>query len=355
MGLSERRAAILRAIVEEHVATGAPVGSAAVARRVPFGVSSATVRNDMAVLAEEGYISQPHTSAGRIPEVPGYRFYVDNVAHSDALSAVERSTVGTFFREEDTDVEHLLQATSRLLARLTNLAAVVVPPVLDDTTLASVHLTRIDSGRVLCVFVTRSGRVAKLVAEGCREGGSDVSHDMRTGVTYGDLGDEHLDDRVLSLAESALVDLLVGRRDWLRRWPFPEVADPDAAFIVHNVLDALRYEGSQSEVFLEGMAALAEGLDEYETLRQILVVLDERRHLVETFQIVDATARTQPVVRIGSELPGNDLSHMALVLASYRLGQARGFLGLVGPMRIDYSRAMSAVSYVSVQLEQAVT
>ncbi|MCC7076157.1 MAG: heat-inducible transcription repressor HrcA [Acidimicrobiia bacterium] len=341
MGLNERCAAVLKAIVEEHIATGAPVGSAAVARRVTFDVSSATVRNDMALLGEEGYVTQPHTSAGRVPQVAGYRYYVDHFADSDALSAVERSTVGTFFREEESEVEHLLQATTRLLARMTNLAAVVVPPVLDDTTLASVHLTRIGSGKVLCILVTRTGRVAKVVIEAEPVGGED--------------DDDWVHDTVLQTAESALGDLLVGRPDWLKRWPIPEIADPVAAVIVRSVLDALRHEGTQSDVFLEGTAGLADRLDELETVRQMLLVLEGRRRLVDVLVRVDASAETSPVVRIGTELPAQDLSGLALVLASYRLGQTRGLVGLVGPMRIDYSRAMSAVSYISSQLEQTVS
>src|SRR5437763_8111261 len=124
MELDERKAAILRAIVEEHISTAQPVGSQTIARSRGLGVSSATVRNEMAVLEREGYLVQPHTSAGRIPTDKGYRFFVDPLAPPGKLGATQRQQVQDFFARTHGELEQMLHDTSRLLSQLTDYAAV---------------------------------------------------------------------------------------------------------------------------------------------------------------------------------------------------------------------------------------
>lgn len=330
--LSARRAAILKTVIEEYVGSGAPVGSATVIRRVPLGVSTATIRNDMAALASDGYISQPHTSAGRIPEDRGWRYFVDHFAAIDCLSAGDRSVIATFFREASVELDHLLAATSRLLAQLTHLAAVVVTPMMEDMTLADLHLTQLASGRILVVLITRTGRVAKVVAE----------------------GDGDVAEAVLAAAERHLRKMLVGTHDWTWRRRVLEIPDPDVATIVRRILDALaRSDRAPADVFLDGASELAERIDEVATLRAMLNVLDQRRALVDALSAVVLAAPSTPIVQIGSEISIGGFRDASVVLTSYRSGQSIGLVGLVGPVRMDYTRAMSAVQYVSEQLECA--
>src|SRR5690349_15910787 len=158
--LDDRKAAILKAVVEEYVATAQPVGSAHVARMPDVNVSSATVRNDMAILERDGYIAQPHTSAGRVPTDKGYRFFVDRLQPT-VLNPGERQLVRDFFTRAHGELEQMLHDTSRLLTRLTDYAAVVVAPPAEGSTVRSTQLVSLAPRVVLLVVVLSNGAIEK--------------------------------------------------------------------------------------------------------------------------------------------------------------------------------------------------
>src|SRR6266508_796347 len=163
--LDERKAAILRAVVEEYIETAQPVGSQRVARTRNLGVSSATVRNDMTVLEHEGYIEQPHTSAGRIPTDLGYRYFVDNFTREGALRVAHRRAVAEFFETAHRALEDLLHETSQLLSRVTDHTAMVVAPQPEAAQVRSVQLVMLHPGVVLAVAVLSNGAVEKATLE----------------------------------------------------------------------------------------------------------------------------------------------------------------------------------------------
>src|SRR5436190_8672704 len=157
--LDERKTAILREVVQEYISTALPVGSGHVATAPGVNVSSATVRNEMAVLEQEGYLVQPHTSAGRIPTDKGYRFFVDHLAQPGHLDAVRSQEVRSFFDSAHGALEQMLQETSRLLGRLTDYAAVVLEPAREGSTLRSVQLVSLAPRVILLVTVSSNGTV----------------------------------------------------------------------------------------------------------------------------------------------------------------------------------------------------
>ena len=157
--LDERKTAILRAVVQEYIATGQPVGSAHIAQMAGVSVSSATVRNDMSMLEQEGYLVQPHTSAGRIPTDKGYRFFVDTLVTTAQAERVTSEQVGSFFHHSTGRVEELLQKTSGLLTNMTNYAALVVGPAADVATVRSVQIVRLSLHMGTVVVVLSSGVV----------------------------------------------------------------------------------------------------------------------------------------------------------------------------------------------------
>src|SRR5688572_24168060 len=163
--LDERKAAIVRAVVEEYVDTAQPVGSAHVAQSAAVAVSSATVRNDMAALEQEGYLRQPHTSAGRIPTEKGYRFFVDNLGQPPALRRQDAVQVRSFFEQAHGELEEMLQDTSRLLGDLTTYAGVVVGPTAGDLVIRSVQVVGISGTLALVVVVLSNGAVEKHTIE----------------------------------------------------------------------------------------------------------------------------------------------------------------------------------------------
>lgn len=324
----QRRARVLKAIIDEYVCSAAPVGSATVLRRSGLDVSSATIRNDMAALEADGYIYQPHTSAGRVPSERGYRWYVDNWASAERLPSRDQDEIGDFFADVDAGIERLLAGTSRLLTSLTSLVAVVLAPHWQDAALASVHLTMLDARRLLLVLVTRSARVVKVTVE-----------------TDGDIAGDRL-----AIADEVLNRHLVGSTEWKLRHLAAQHPDPDVAMVLGSVRDALdRADAVESELYSGGLAHLAGVLDPADELAEVLELLDEQQRMADLLQHLVEGERLGVVVRIGSEVPS--LHTMSVVAAPYRAGDATGALGILGPLRMDYTHAMSAVHAVTDQLE----
>ena len=163
--MDDRKAAILKALIEEYVETGQPVGSNTVARGAGLSVSSATVRNEMALLEREGYVTHPHTSAGRVPTDKGYRHFVDHLARQKELQSGARQEVASFFATAHHALEDMLHETSLLLSRITTHAAVVVGPQPDAARVRSVRLVRLHESSVLVVAVLSNGQVERQFLE----------------------------------------------------------------------------------------------------------------------------------------------------------------------------------------------
>src|SRR5688572_2751519 len=163
--MDDRKAAILKALIEEYVETGQPVGSTTVARGAALGVSSATIRNEMAILEREGYVTHPHTSAGRVPTDKGYRHFVDHLSRQKDLQPAARQEVTSFFATAHHALEDMLHETSLLLSRITAHAAVVVGPQPEGAKIRSVQLVRLHERSVLVVAVLSNGQVERQYME----------------------------------------------------------------------------------------------------------------------------------------------------------------------------------------------
>ncbi len=327
--LDDRRSAILRAIVEEHIATSQPVSSSAVNERCSLGVSSATIRNDMALLEREGFIAAPHTSSGRIPSDAGYRYFVDHHATHDTLASQDLVAITTFFEDRAGRVEAFLFDTARLVSKLTMLATIVVAPQFEDAKLASIHVTMLSPRRLLIVLVTRSGRVSQVPVASR----APLAHDR------------------MPAANAILGELLVGTHDWLAPRDVPNIADEEVEDIVALVVGGLAEVGeSVRELYLDGAASLAERFEAIDDVLGLLRFFDQRSRVIELLEAATKFG-TGVTVRIGSELPAADLQHASMVIAPFHWGDAFGMLGVVGPTRMNYSRVMSAVHTVSDRLE----
>jgi heat-inducible transcriptional repressor len=203
--VEDRKLAVLRAIVEDYVATQEPVGSKALVERHSLGVSPATIRNDMAALEDEGYIAQPHTSAGRVPTDKGYRLFVDRLSTVKPLSAPEKRAIATFL-DGAVDLDDVVARTVRLLAQLTRQVAVVQYPSLTRSSVRHVELVSLGASRVMLVLITNTGRVEQRVVETATD----------------------VDDRLLADLRTRLNSEVVGVRLSTRRtaWPSSPTASP---------------------------------------------------------------------------------------------------------------------------------
>jgi heat-inducible transcriptional repressor len=326
--LDPRKAAILNAVVSEYIETAEPVGSAHITGTPGVEVSSATVRSDMAALERDGYLTQPHTSAGRIPTDKGYRFFVDTLGAPGALGPVQRQEVRRFFAHVHGAVEDLLGHTSGLLANLTDYAAVVVGPTHDTATIRSVQLVDLGTNLALLVVVLSDGAVEKRAIELTGE----------------------IDDTVLSAAAAHLTSHLRGRTLG-DRGSIPDGGDSAFDLAVQLGVQALS-ELSQADepehVFVGGSSRMASAFDAVETVRSVLSILEQQLVVVE---LVEHILDRGLSVAIGSEHGFEPLASCALVLAPVSVdGETAGTIGVVGPTRMNYPRALAAVQVVGERL-----
>jgi heat-inducible transcriptional repressor len=335
MELDERKAAILRAIVEEHITTAQPVGSQTIARSRGLGVSSATVRNDMTVLEREGYLVQPHTSAGRVPTDRGYRFFVDNFERQPGLAPAQRRVVADFFTlfaSAHQVLEDLLHETSQLLARVSTHTAVVVGPHQADlATVRSVQLVTLQPSLVLALAILSNGNVEKCILH--------VAVDT--------------DDATIATA-GALLDTQLSGSHWTALPELRPIAGPAADTLAREARDALVARSEQEilePLYVGGASRLAAEQEAFPTSTSAARLLELLERQVEVVSLVHDLLDQGPTVRIGSENPIHELRDCSIVIAPYRVdGEVAGTVGVLGPTRMDYRQALAAVEAISQQL-----
>lgn len=324
----ERRLAVLRAIVEDYVATEEPVGSKALVERHGLGVSPATVRNDMAALEDEGYITQPHTSAGRVPTDKGYRLFVDRLSTIKPMSTAEKRAIATIL-DGAIDLDDVVQRSVRLLAQLTRQVAVVQYPTLSRSTVRHVELVALTPTRLLVVLILSTGRVEQRLVDLTAELAEDDLADLRSVVNRAALGG------VIADAAAALRALV------------PAEDGTATGAVVDVLVEAMSDHRSDERIAVGGAANLARFGDSFDSaVRPLLEALEE--HVVLLKLLGEATAGEVLTVRIGHEGPYQELSSTSVVAAGYGPGdEAFARLGIVGPTRMDYPGSMAAVRAVA--------
>ena len=332
--MEDRKAAILSAVVEEYIHTAQPVGSERVAASHAVEVSSATIRSELANLEDQGYLVQPHTSAGRVPTEKAYRFFVDHLDTPGTLDAADREQVQAFFSRSHSEMEQMLADTSSLLANLTGSAAVVLAPDRDQLEVRSVQVVGLTSDLALLVLVMANGTVEKHTLE-----------------LAGDAAEPS--EATLAVAAAYLSGALIGRR-LSAVLPVPATGEPsvDAVLRTAEVILAERSD-SADKAWVGGTALVVGAFDEIERVRRVLDVL-ERQFVVVTL-VKDVIDRGLSVA-IGAETGLETLAGCSLVVAPYEIeGQPAGSIGVLGPTRMDYSQAMATVAVVGRRLGDRLT
>ncbi|MXG91071.1 heat-inducible transcriptional repressor HrcA [Nocardioides flavescens] len=326
----ERRLAVLRAIVEDYVATEEPVGSKALVERHGLGVSPATVRNDMAALEDEGYITQPHTSAGRVPTDKGYRLFVDRLSTVKPMSAAERKAIATFL-DGAVDLDDVVSRSVRVLSQLTRQVAMVQYPTLSRSTVRHVELVALAPTRLLVVLILSTGRVEQRVVELGSELTDEVLADLRA--------------RVLGAAVGQIIATAV---DQLRA-AVPPVDGDDVARVVDVLVEAMVDERSSERIVVGGAANLARYGDSFDSaVRPLLEAIEEHVVLLKLLGEATGSSGGGVTVRIGAEGPYEQLSSTSVVTTGYGpRDEAVAMLGIVGPTRMDYPGTMAAVRAVA--------
>lgn len=337
--LGPRKAAVLRAVVEEYVRSGEPVGSETIAEGSGLGVSSATIRNEMAALEEMGFLSHPHTSAGRIPTDTGYRHYVDTQPHGVRLREAQRRAIAGYFAEAILDLEEVLKGSVQLLSRLTQYAGLAVPPGAAEEPIVQLEL--IDMGpTVMILAVGQHGRVDKRVID--RPEGVEAEG-LRT-----------VEDRLQALRGLTYVD---AQARLLKLAAEGSSADHDLMLHVAETLRTATQGGGAAHVVVGGVSNLTDEAQAWrrQTLRRLFETLEREQEMLRVLQ--DVTADREDLwVTIGAEHPTTGEWEASIVTAPFKAGDATvGTIGVVGPTRMDYPSAMASVRAVAKRLSDIAT
>ena len=328
--LEDRKLEVLRAIVEDYVSTHEPVGSKTLVDRHNLGVSPATIRNDMAALEDEGYIAQPHTSAGRIPTDKGYRLFVDKLSSVKPLTSAERRAIQSFL-DGAIDLDDIVGRTVRLLAQLTRQVAVVQYPSLIRSSVRHIELVSLTPSRVLLVVITNTGRVEQRAIELPADVGDSLLGELRA----------LLNTAIAGVRLSDAAEQLAGLAE-----RFTAEAQPAVVAVLAALLESL-VEEHEERVVIGGAANLVRfGPDFPYTIQPVLEALEEQVVLLRL--LGEATDPSVLTVRIGHENPFEGLTGTSVVSVGYGTeSQMLAKLGVIGPTRMDYPGTMGAVRAVA--------
>jgi heat-inducible transcriptional repressor len=329
MPTEDRKLEVLRAIIEDFIATNEPVGSKTLAERHNLGVSPATIRNDMALLEEEGLIAQPHTSAGRIPTDAGYRLFVDRLTELKPLSTAEKRAIHTFL-DGAADLDDVLHRAVRTLAQLTRHVAVVQYPSLSRSRVRHLELVGLTSSRLMLVLITDTGRVEQRVVELPAHVTDEAVFELRATLN------QRLRDRPLAEAPDLIGDLP------------PQIAPELRGLLgtLTSVLLEALIEKQSDRIFVGGTANLTENAMDFPAIRPVLEALEEQ---VVLLRLLDQSVpTTHVVVRIGNETQHEGLVGASVVTSGYGArGAPLGGVGVLGPRRMDYAHTMARVAAVA--------
>lgn len=332
--LNERRSTLLNLIIEDYVETALPVGSQYIVRRHRIPFSSATIRNEMARLEEEGYITQPHTSAGRVPSDKGYRYYVEALMSEEQLGRDERETIRHQFHQAERDLEQWFQLAAAVLAQQLHNFAVVTAPRSRETRLKHVQLVSLHEWSALLVVVLQEARLRQQVIS------------LR----------QPMDQATLTVVANRINEQHGGlEADGIRRHPQPPSEFEE--HIVECVVDLMDQESlALGDVFRDGVREVL-SQPEFARSERMLDLVDilEQRTLVAAMPIRQIDEDGISIV-IGSENAHESMQDCSVVLARYgRTSGASGVVGVLGPTRMRYSRTIPTVRYLAALLGDLIT
>ncbi len=339
MKLDSRKLQILQAIINDYIITAEPVGSRTVARKYELGISSATIRNEMSDLEEMGFLEQPHTSAGRVPSDKAYRLYVDRLMQVKSLGEQEADYIKEFYEHKILQLEQIIFTTAKVLSDITNYTSIAIAPQLSRVTIGHIQLVPVDREFALLVIVTSSGILKDTLIQIPQGINGDFLNKVSGILT------EHFQNKTFS--EIDMVDLSAIKREFLENQKFFNS-------LVDVLTDSFRRSQKQ-EVYLGGTTNIF-NFPEYQDIlraRSFLNLLEEKDLL---YQILASPQDEGVKVSIGTENLQEELRDCSIVTATYSLGnRVLGTIGVIGPTRMEYSRAVSVMDYMGKALSRYLT
>jgi len=340
-GLDERPREILKLIIRSYVNSGEPVGSRTLAKSMDWRLSPATIRNIMADLESEGYLEQPHTSAGRIPSDRGYRFYVNHLADSSKVSKSAERYINRLLSESDTP-EELMSRASLILSTISKNVGVVIAPPMGATILKHIEFVDLSDGKILVVFVSKTGllqrrliRIAERYTQEELDKAGRYLVEKFSGKTLTEIRNELIS---LMQFEQSLFD---GMLALLRTWS-----------------ETVREEASSDSIYLQGTSNILNQPEfaDVERMRMLFQMFEEKGRLVRILnECISNRAQDGVTIGIGSELGVPDMRDFTLIASTYASNDRKmGFLGIIGPTRMEYERGISLVSYLGRRVSEMI-
>lgn len=337
--LSERQRFILSAIVDNYIRSAEPVGSRTISKREGLGISSATIRNEMADLEELGYLEQPHTSAGRVPSTKGYRFYVDNLLKPQDLTEEELGKLKRIFVDRIMHVEQLIEHTAAILSQVTNYTAVVLGPEIFEHRLKHMQIVPLNDQQAVAIIVTHTGRVENTLLE------------LPAGVPPAEI------EKLVNILNSSLHDVPLWQ---LRQRLYTEVASEMRRHVepyeemLHAIENVFKSEHHTDRIFLHGRAKIINQPEfrDLEKAKDLFELLEQNDQLLQLFNNPGAGL----MIRIGQENTMEAMKNCSIVTTSYYLdGKPVGTVGILGPTRLEYGKVITVLNYLAVALSRILT
>jgi len=340
MFLDERKKRILQSIIDDYISTAEPVGSRTVARKHELGLSSATIRNEMADLEEMGYLTQPHTSAGRIPSDKGYRFYVDQLMKQSELTMEEIYSIKSAMDTKINELSQLLKQVSVAMSKITKYASMAALPEKKNSVLKAVQVVPVEKGKALVVVITNSGtiknsliNISETVLPEHLVYVSNIFNEKLSGLTIGQI----------NMPVIREIELLMG--------PSQDILMP----VLNGVTDCIE-QIDKSEVFLEGAINMLNypEFSNVERAREFLKLMVEKDLISRVLKDANSE-KDKIVIKIGHENDIEEMKECSLITTTYTAGDVViGTIGIIGPTRMEYSKVLAAINYMKSKMKEHV-
>jgi len=330
MTLVERKLKILQAIINDFINTAQPVGSRTIAKKYDLGISSATIRNEMSDLEELGYLVQPHTSAGRIPSDLGYRLYVDSLMRKYELENKQKRIISDLLLKKIVEIDDVVKNTSKILSQITSLTSMSLSPQFKKSKLKNIKLVQIDSDKVLLILVSNSGIVKNIIlrmtdiSQGVLNKVSNLLQEKLSGQIISNIDEDIINDIKSELIEySSTIDTIIPK-------------------LCSSFTDL-----EDSNIYLDGITNIF-NLPEYTDInkaKKFISIIEKRDLMYELFK---NDSNEDICIKIGCENEIEEIKDCSIITATYRLnGKVIGKVGVIGPTRMDYSKVIAAINYLS--------
>ena len=320
---------ILQAIIDDFINTAQPVGSRTIAKKYPLGISSATIRNEMADLEDLGYLVQPHTSAGRIPSDMGYRVYVDSLMRRNILEDDQRSLIRGLLLNRIIEIEDVVKQATEILANLTGMTAIISLPQFSKSQLSNMKLIKINDSKALMILVSNTGIVKNIPL--ALKGSNQAVLDLIADKLLQNLGGLHIEEITVKAISNLKMEL----------GNIGDIID----YLVPILKETLR-DLDDLDYSIEGIHSIMNTPEfhDVDKLKTFLTSIEDQRLIRKVFDSIQSEGIS---VKIGSELKIEEMSGCSMVTASYKFNDKDlGKIAVIGPTRMDYGNAVSIVDYI---------